>query len=191
MVSAQMHAAVVNLHRNKSGAYGNAWKKRGEVMSVLANLARKVDRLTAGGTTRDENALDTAVDLLVYAIKYQTFLADLDPAVAAALFDPALPSPYSDGTAGFEALWVALPVEPLKVGYDTPIDEAVARVEAAFADLEHQFDAATPQAAVADRSASAAVLTRAAAVLVDAACRADPDGLAAFVDRWTSRDRHA
>jgi hypothetical protein len=184
MVSVQLRAAVVNLHRDKSGAYGNAWKKRGEVISVLANLARKVDRLAAGGITRDENVLDTAVDLLVYAIKYQTFLADLDPAVAAALFDPAVTAPYSDGTAGFEALWATLPAEAVEVGYDTPLDEAVARVEAAFAGLERHFDAATPRVAVVDRAASAAVLTRAAAALVGAVCRADPDGLAAFVDRW-------
>jgi len=174
---------MVNLHRDKNGAYGNAWKKRGEVMSVLANLARKVDRLATAGTTRDENVLDTAVDLLVYAIKYQTFLADLDPAVAA-MFDPAVPAPYSDGTAGFEALWVALPQEAVEGGYDVPVAEAVARVEAAFAGLERHFDVATPRVAVVDRAASAAALAFAAAVLVGAVCRADPDGLDAFIDRW-------
>ncbi len=189
MAPGQLRDAVVNLHQGR--AYGNAWKKRGEVMSVVANLARKVDRLATAATTRDENVLDTAVDLLVYAIKYQTFLADLDPAVAAALFDPAVPAPYSDGTAGFEALWAALPPEAVEGGSDVPVAEAVARVEAAFARLEHHFDVATPRVPVVDRAASAAALAFAAAALVGAVCRADPDGLEASSTAGRNRDRRA
>ena len=66
---------VVELHRVKHESYGDSWKKRGETLGVLANIARKVDRL--GATDQYETAMDTAVDLLVYLAKMHTFLSDL------------------------------------------------------------------------------------------------------------------
>jgi thymidylate synthase len=66
---------VIQLHIEKHAAYGASWKKRGELFSILPNIARKADRLGAGDTT-DENQTDTAVDLMVYLAKYRTFLAD-------------------------------------------------------------------------------------------------------------------
>jgi len=60
------------LHREKHAAYGNSWKKRGEMLGIMANMARKIDRLgVAGG---GDTAADTAIDLLMYAIKYQLWL---------------------------------------------------------------------------------------------------------------------
>ena len=41
-------AAVRRLHRAKDAAYRDAWKRRGEVISILANIARKADRLEYG-----------------------------------------------------------------------------------------------------------------------------------------------
>jgi len=64
-----------NLHREKSAAYGDSWKKRGEQMAIMANIARKVDRLGAG-TTDDETSADTAVDLLIYLIKYRWWVKE-------------------------------------------------------------------------------------------------------------------
>jgi hypothetical protein len=86
----------------KDASCRDAWKKRGEVISILANIARKVDRLTyvldGGPTTADESLRDTAIDLMVYGLKYQTYLADLDPVVAKKLFVGSdLSLPYSDG----------------------------------------------------------------------------------------------
>lgn len=66
------------LHREKSAAYGNSWRKRGEVLGILANIARKVDRIESGGETSDETSLDTLVDLLVYTVKYSLWLEDPD-----------------------------------------------------------------------------------------------------------------
>jgi thymidylate synthase len=66
---------VDELHREKSAAYGDSWKKRGELFSIIPNIARKVDRLASGGTTADETSADTAIDLLVYLIKYRLWLA--------------------------------------------------------------------------------------------------------------------
>lgn len=62
------------LHLDKHAAYGDSWKKRGELMAIMANIARKVDRL--GGETPDETSADTAGDLLVYLAKYRTWLSE-------------------------------------------------------------------------------------------------------------------
>lgn len=71
---------VSDLHIDKDAAYGGSWKKRGELFSILPNVARKSDRLGAGDTT-DENQTDTACDLMVYFAKYRTWLEDwLNPA---------------------------------------------------------------------------------------------------------------
>ena len=66
---------IDKMQQTKHESYGNSWKKRGETLGVLANIARKTDRL--GKTDDYETALDTAADLLIYLIKYQLFLYDL------------------------------------------------------------------------------------------------------------------
>jgi hypothetical protein len=134
--------AIRALHRVKDASYRNAWKKRGEVLSILANIARKVDRLEyafdqepKGG---DESLFDTAIDLFVYSLKYETFLADLDASVALTLFDRCESPPYSDGVAGFEYLLsqVDLPaVDPSRI---TP-KEAQQDVLKRFNELEGCF----------------------------------------------------
>src|SRR5699024_7512038 len=67
-------AEITTLHNTKHAAYGGSWKRRGETLGILANIARKVDRL--GKTDDTETALDTAVDLLVYLVKYEGWLRD-------------------------------------------------------------------------------------------------------------------
>lgn len=59
---------VSDLHATKHESYGDSWKKRGEKMSILANIARKVDRL--GVTDEYESEADTVIDLWVYLAKY-------------------------------------------------------------------------------------------------------------------------
>lgn len=65
-----------DLHAVKHASYGNSWKKRGEKMSILANIARKVDRL--GISDQYESSSDTVIDLLVYLIKYECWLQGLN-----------------------------------------------------------------------------------------------------------------
>lgn len=67
--------AASELHISKHVAYGDSWKKRGEQMSIMANIARKVDRL-GGAETEDETSSDTAMDLMIYLAKYMTWLED-------------------------------------------------------------------------------------------------------------------
>jgi thymidylate synthase len=66
---------LCDLHVQKHAAYGHSWKKRGEMLGILANIARKVDRL-GGSETDDETSADTAGDLLVYLAKYQSWMFD-------------------------------------------------------------------------------------------------------------------
>lgn len=67
---------VANLHATKHASYGDSWKKRGEQMSILANMARKVDRLGVGDEY--DSSADTLIDFLVYAIKYECWLNGID-----------------------------------------------------------------------------------------------------------------
>jgi len=70
------YAFVTNLHAKKHESYGDSWKKRGEKLSILANMARKVDRLGVGDEY--DSAADTLIDLLVYTLKYDCWLAGED-----------------------------------------------------------------------------------------------------------------
>ena len=63
---------VKDLHAKKHESYGDSWKKRGEKMSILANMARKADRLGVGDEY--DSSADTWIDFLVYALKYETWL---------------------------------------------------------------------------------------------------------------------
>lgn len=60
------------LHEEKHAVYGDSWMKRGEMLGIMANLARKVDRLGVGGA--GDTAADTAIDLLCYSMKYRLWL---------------------------------------------------------------------------------------------------------------------
>lgn len=64
---------TVKLHDEKHAAYGDSWKRRGEMLGIMANIARKVDRL-GGAETADETSADTAADLFVYLAKYAGWL---------------------------------------------------------------------------------------------------------------------
>jgi thymidylate synthase len=66
---------MTDLHTEKSAAYGDSWKKRGELFSIIPNIARKVDRILANTETSDETKLDTAMDLVIYLAKYRHWLA--------------------------------------------------------------------------------------------------------------------
>jgi thymidylate synthase len=68
-------AYAIKTHNEKHAAYGDSWKRRGEMLGIMANIARKIDRL-GGSATADETSADTAMDLMIYLAKYQIWLAD-------------------------------------------------------------------------------------------------------------------
>ena len=67
---------VSDLHAKKHASYGDSWKKRGEKLSILANIARKVDRLGVGDEY--DSAADTWVDFLVYLAKYLRWIDGME-----------------------------------------------------------------------------------------------------------------
>lgn len=152
--SASLSEELCLLHREKDAVYRDAWKKRGELISIIANVARKVDRLEyllgGGPASRDEAALDTAMDLLIYCIKYQTYLADVDVAVADTLFHGSgLDPPFSQGYVAFEYLLSCMELSSLDIGDQTVID-SLAGVLKRFEELQDCFiglNAARPPAA--------------------------------------------
>ncbi len=179
--------AVTRLHREKDAAYRNAWKKRGEVLSILANIARKVDRLQSvvegGPTTRDESLMDTAVDLLVYCLKYQTYLADLDATAAQVLLGActdAVASPYSDGPAGFEHLLARLDLAGLERPGPT-LRAAAARATACFDELQACYVGLTTRHSAVARLVRVQALASSAVSLVGALNREDPAQYRAFL----------
>jgi hypothetical protein len=184
----RLKEAITSLHRQKDAAYGNSWKRRGELISIMANIARKVDRLEAiangANPSPDENTLDTAIDLFVYALKYITYLADQDPATAAVtLGEPRLPS-WSDGSAGFDRLIAGYDMSIVDRRSIKTVSEAIRDILAAFTELEQCFSqlaAAVPPQVRANLATSLATRTL---HLVAALRDEDPDGFEKFLATW-------
>jgi thymidylate synthase len=140
--------AIKRLHRQKDAAYGSAWKRRGEMVSILANVARKVDRIEQfganGATIADESILDTAIDLFVYVTKYRLFLLE-QVSAPHELLSATAAKPYSDHPANFDAL-VDRVIAP--VGNGTTRGEIAANL---IRDFEILSRAANEQASPANR----------------------------------------
>lgn len=137
--------SVTALHTEKDAAYGSSWKKRGEMLGILANLARKVDRFGQAETS-DETTADTAVDFLVYLAKYRTWLSDNH--VGTPLSQIA---DLSDYAVHANALLTGLDLTvDLTVGQDFRAEDNTSAVLAMVeAELTAQFD--TLETLVADR----------------------------------------
>lgn len=174
----RLRARISGLHARKSAAYGDSWKRRGEVLGVLANIARKVDRLEratlSGGGTRDEALMDTAVDLLVYALKYITFLADEDDGVARRIFGESGPAaPFSQGAGGFDQLLSRMDFCHA-LGRGTTSADAVRGVLTCFTAVEGCFRGTAAIVGAAERASRAENLADAALATVAAVVRASP-----------------
>ena len=174
---ADLRESVIDLHRSKDAAYGNSWKRRGELISIAANLARKIDRIdqvVGGAAAGREALLDTVVDLLVYAVKYETFLADQSTDVAEKLFTNG-GERFSDGPDGFEELMRARHV----VGEVGTVHAEAAEASTAFDELD-AFLQLHPQGQWMEKLALAERLTGTALRLVLAVALSDPDGVNAL-----------
>ncbi|RDB60551.1 hypothetical protein C1878_13960 [Gordonibacter sp. 28C] len=100
----KLKSAIIELHKEKDNDYGHSWKRRGEA-AILENIGRKVDRIEHSLThefRNGETLLDTGIDLLVYSLKYKTYLFDQKGWLNyVPNFLPASNS-YSDNTSAFE-----------------------------------------------------------------------------------------
>jgi hypothetical protein len=137
----ELAAVLDRLHRHKTVGYGNAWRKRGEVLSIFTNIARKYDRLEVAldqaVSSSDERLIDTAADLTVYAGKYLTWLAEQQPTA----FDQITGQPFADqcsdavGPDGLREVLRAM-TERGSTGRPASQAEAWQSVRTAFAILE-------------------------------------------------------
>ncbi len=169
-----LRESIIALHRSKDAAYGSSWKRRGELISIAANLARKIDRIdqvVAGAEGGREVLLDTVVDLLVYAVKYETFLADQSADVAQELFKFG-GERFSDGPDGFEELMQARDV----VGNPGTVHAEAGEASTAFDELD-AFLQRHPQGEWVKKLALTQRLTASALRLVVSVARSNPDGV--------------
>lgn len=138
------------LHRHKDAAYGDAWRKRGEVIAIFANIARKYDRLVVGfGEQRaaaGESLADTVADLCVYAVKYLTWIAHEHPVdidASGLPIPPAARISYSNGLVAVGEVFAAVLAAPAAPPGGTA--QIWNRVQVAFGKLERGLMAqATP-----------------------------------------------
>ena len=172
----ELRELIMALHRSKDAAYRNSWKRRGELISIAANLARKVDRIdqiVSGASAGSESLLDTAVDLLVYAVKYQTYLADQSTEVARAIFARS-GGHFSDGPEGFEERFRAIGF--VDDEFVDVVHEAAA-ASSAFDDLDALLQL-HPQDHWVEKLVLAETLTLAAIRLTQAVAESDPRSVA-------------
>lgn len=126
-----LNHSISALHAEKDASYTDSWKKRGELISILANIARKVDRLDnllAGAPEGAEPLYETAVDAFVYCLKYRTYLLDQDPELRGhELGEEWVGLTASDGPAGFDALLARYrPLLPTRTASEVGGDLALA-----------------------------------------------------------------
>jgi thymidylate synthase len=165
---------VIRLHRGKDAIYSDSWKKRGEQMAVLANIARKLDRLAEFEPDRPagpESWFDTAVDLFVYAVKYKTFLLDATGVAAPG------PATWSDGPEGFE-------IQVKQYVGDAEVRDLSTAIESggySFREIEESVAGDAPPAA---RLPLVEALIASAASVMEAAYALKPAAAASQIAEW-------
>jgi thymidylate synthase len=168
--------AVKRLHAAKDRAYGGAWKRRGELVSILPNIARKSDRLetivTTGAKMSGETMLDTVIDLFVYVEKYRLFLAE--ELVEGALLPPESPKPLSDHDTNFDVL-----VDRLDLGIgNQSVEELISEIVIRFGTCWHRAEAGASRS---ERLSNAGLLAESAGRLVARLVEDDKAAVAQFV----------
>jgi thymidylate synthase len=172
----QLLTQIKSLHTRKDEAYGCSWKKRGELTSILANIARKVDRLDeynhSGAELAEESVLDTAVDLLVYSAKYVLFLLEQPGVCWEDQLPKGSPVPFSDHVVNFNWQLDHMPKSGLG---NFSVKEIISLITSTFEEMHRR---AIVNAAVAARITSAVNLRDISFALVETLYRLDPQKLA-------------
>lgn len=136
---------VARLHAEKHAVYGDSWKRRGEQVGILANIARKIDRLGVAGA--GDTSADTAIDLLVYATMYRLWLTnELHEPPATQQF------PRNDGPEAVAFLLRLMPTST--VGFSTT--ELIRYEKQTFEQLLEIVDAGWPRHRLVDGMIAAA-----------------------------------
>ncbi|WP_294353671.1 thymidylate synthase [uncultured Sphingomonas sp.] len=171
-----VRGAIKRLHAEKNRAYAGAWKRRGELVSIQPNIARKVDRLETLVATRTlmagETALDTAIDLLIYAEKYRLFLAEgMTPGT---LIPTDALEPLSDHDANLDLLIDRLGLTPS----GREVEIIVREIVEAF---DHSWRRAESGALPEDRFETATLVSTLAGELVALLAGRDREAVARFL----------
>ena len=174
-----LKSAIKTLHARKDKAYGAAWKRRGERISLLPNIARKVDRLVVYIGTQvemnDETLLDTGIDLLVYSGKYLLFLAEIDPSLAPSSLSAAAKIPLSDHAENFEWLLDDASIEASK---GETLRDLILAVESKFEELWPLADMSSKPS---ERFELAMALWKKAVTIVGVVSQQQPDVVSRFI----------
>lgn len=111
---------VDRLHREKSVAYKGSWCKRGEIIGIMANLARKADRLgVAGG---GDTSADTVIDFFVYLMLYRLWLTD-NASAPVPVEGMKLPAASLDNVADNITLLLGdIPVQETPMSYEAMVE---------------------------------------------------------------------
>jgi hypothetical protein len=191
------------LHRHKDAAYGDAWRKRGEVIAIFANIARKYDRLLVAFDEHRPAATEplggTVADLCVYAGKYLTWIAEEYPADLDAAHLPLPNSAMISARNGPDALRAVLAAVPDTVeGLPAQTGLAWGRVSEDFGTLEAALMAQATPGAPADqildftaKALLAWALTTDSAILLACLERDDPARLDGLREEVAAMDRAA
>lgn len=124
---------LVELHRVKDLAYGDAWCRRGEASGIFPNVARKYDRWwrirheEGLDPTAAEPLDDTLADLLIYGVKYYLWLTERSAVTPLAAH---IDGSVADGLRTVTAT--------------QPISDPAARLGVGFATLESVFASESP-----------------------------------------------
>jgi thymidylate synthase len=176
--SERLLEVIKSLHSRKDKAYGSAWKKRGELTSVLANIARKVDRLDQfninGAELTDESVLDTAADLFVYSAKYVLFLMEQPGAASEDWLPKGSPVPFSDHVVNFN-LQLDHISRP-KIG-DANAKEIISLIASTFEEMHRNAVASIPPS---DRMAAVVKFRDISFALVEQLYKLDPQKLSSI-----------
>jgi hypothetical protein len=148
MTGASARAPILELlgqvHARKDAAYRDAWRKRGELLGIFPNIARKYDRLTVAMAEEEPATVEplggTVGDLCVYAAKYLTWLAEIHPnSVSATAHGPDPETLRADrGAEAVDAVFAQLAEaeEALSEPYPKAVADAWERIEDSFGPLE-------------------------------------------------------
>lgn len=104
----QVCGQLQHIHDAKSATYRDSWKKRGELVSVFGNVARKFDRINniasdpetwmkaISGDT-NEMVEETILDMSVYCILWCVFMMENRPGNFHRALEKALGKEISNG----------------------------------------------------------------------------------------------
>ena len=131
----ELRRGVILLHREKDAAYGNAWKRRGEVISILYGSRDRA----SGVHHRRSRLFPAVIDLLVYCLKYEISRGHRSRCRTPLPACEYLVRPYSDSSSAVGELLARLGMAALGM-CATSVQDAIRDVIGGFAVYSTAFN---------------------------------------------------